>query len=555
MQDVRHIIFYTLMVIIAFIAKYYFYHPNSLYYDVLGSLFLIFVIFTSAIISYILFSSVIISLSYLFPIVIIYDFFGFEILSFTYIASYLAGDIISFFFISLIRRRIEESFISQLSSINLKINYKQVLIDTIIFFFFILVNLLIIHSIFLFLGGLFSFLVLLFVNQIEFSPLIFLSWLSFPYLLSQLGTNDKRSGIYIGNTIGVLKRTIVNSSKINTNSTYKWVSSRSKFFLDLYNNKNFNLIILGTSGSGKSHLAKNIVSNSGVGFLVLDIHGEYNIDGAEIIDASKISINPLSLFGQSPRQRALEVAYMIRSLFNLGNLQTIDLYNLILEAYEDKGIFEDDESSWSNKPPNFRDVLLLIEKKKRLVNAIQEINRLESISPYISFLVSNTFMETSINIFDMLKKNIIINFSKVTVPEIKYVIIESLLYSIQSFMYLTGQSSLRKLIVIDEAPFILSKDSGEQLVERLFAEGRKFGFGFVIISQTAEYVKKLISNSSYVLVLSMVEPNDIEYISKLLGGQDMEIYKAIYNTLQKLDRGLIITRDILRNEIILVRSN
>ncbi|ARM75826.1 ATP-binding protein [Acidianus manzaensis] len=555
MQDIRHLAFSIVILLEGIVARFYFYHPSSLYYDVLDSLFLIFVVFADAIISYILFSSIVISLAYLLSIVVIFSIFNFNILSFTYVASYFAGDSISFFFISLIRRRVDESFVSQLSSIRLKINYINTIILAIIFVLSVFLDLLIIHNVFLAIGGIFSFLVLLFVSEVEYSPLLFLSWVSFPYLLSQIGASGSRSGIYIGNVVGVLRRSIINSSRITTNSVYKWVSSRSKFYLDMHNNKNFNMIILGTSGSGKSHLAKNIISNSKLGFLIFDIHGEYNIRDAEVIDASRISINPLSLFGQSPRQRALEVAYMIRSLFNLGNLQTIDLYNLILETYEDKGIYEDDEKTWINKPPNFRDVLVLVEKKKRIVNTTQEINRLESISPYISFLVSNTFMDTSIDIFDILNKNVIINFSKVTIPEIKYIIIETLLASIQSYMYLTGQSDLRKIVVIDEAPFILSKESGEQLVERLFAEGRKFGFGFMVISQTAEYVKKLIPNSSYVLVLSMVDPNEIEYLSKLLGGQDVEIYKAIYNTLQRLDRGLIMTRDILRNEIILVRSN
>jgi Predicted ATPase len=372
--------------------------------------------------------------------------------------------------------------------------------------------------------------------------------------MSQIGSNREEKGICIGEIIGILKRSSFSSSKISTNSNYKWVSYRSKFYINLERNKNFNIIIVGGSGSGKSHLAKNIIRKGNFHFLIFDIHGEYDVN-AKRIDVSKISINPLSLFGQSPRQRALEVAYMIKSIFNLGSLQTIDLSNIIVDTYGEKGIFEDDERTWNLPPPNFRDVLMLLEKKKKLVTTSQELNKIQSLEPYIYFLATNTFMDNSINLYDLISDDYVLDFSKVTIPEIKYVIIETILRSILAYMYISGLSNFRKMIVIDEAPFILSKESGEQLMERLFAESRKFGFGFILISQSVEYVRKLIPNTSYVFALNIVDPTEIDFISRLIGGQDPDIFKAIYNSLPKLERGLIITRDILRDEIILVRSN
>ncbi|NON62476.1 ATP-binding protein, partial [Acidianus sp. DSM 29099] len=161
----------------------------------------------------------------------------------------------------------------------------------------------------------------------------------------------------------------------------------------------------------------------------------------------------------------------------------------------------------------------------------------------------------SINISEIINNPVIIDFSKIPTLEIRYILIDTILRSILSYMYVSGQSKLRKMIVIDEAHFVLSKESGLQLMEKLFAEGRKFGFGFILISQTSEYVKKLIPNSAYIFVLNMIEPGELEYISKLLGGSDMDIYKAIYNSLLRLPKGLIITRDILQDEIVLVRSS
>ncbi|MCG2909902.1 MAG: ATP-binding protein, partial [Stygiolobus sp.] len=134
------------------------------------------------------------------------------------------------------------------------------------------------------------------------------------------------------------------------------------------------------------------------------------------------------------------------------------------------------------------------------------------------------------------------------------IIIETILRSIQSFMYRVQKSdSLRKLIIIDEAPFILSKDSGKELLERLFAEGRKFGFGFVLISQSIEYVKDLIPNSGLFFSFNVVEPRELDYISKFFGGSDQNVYKAIYETLPQLLRGYCLTRDLLGRHIYLVQ--
>ena len=119
-------------------------------------------------------------------------------------------------------------------------------------------------------------------------------------------------------------------------------------------------------------------------------------------------------------------------------------------------------------------------------------------------------------------------------------------------MYISGISNLKKIIIIDEAPFILSKESGKQILERLFAEGRKFGFGFIIISQTSEYIKELLANTSYFFIFNLVEPKELDYASKLLGGSDTQLYAAIYETLQKLPRGYCVTRDLLRGEIYLL---
>jgi len=56
----------------------------------------------------------------------------------------------------------------------------------------------------------------------------------------------------------------------------------------------------------------------------------------------------------------------------------------------------------------------------------------------------------------------------------------------RNYLYRRGISRLWKFLVIDEAPFILGKETGLEIVERLFAEVRKFGVGMILISQITE---------------------------------------------------------------------
>lgn len=553
MQEIRHGIFLTIVILGLILPRLILAgYPLESVYTSFG----IFVsLFVDAILSYILFGSIIVSLVYFLTVLSLIDILNYTNLVNIYILfPYSMGLATALFFGLIIRRKYDDEFLSSLKKISITFNFYTILVSLVFLILAIIIYLYIYYSQLLLIGSVIAFLLLLISGKKEDSPLILSSWIFLPYLMSQIGSNREEKGICIGEIIAILKRASFSSSKISTNSNYKWVSYKSKFYINMEKNKNFNIIIVGGSGSGKSHLAKNIIRKGKFHFLIFDIHGEYDVN-AKRIDVSKISINPLSLFGQSPRQRALEVAYMIKSIFNLGSLQTIDLSNIIIDAYGEKGIFEDDERTWNLPPPNFRDVLMLLEKKKKLVTTAQELNKIQSLEPYIYFLATNTFMDNSINLYDLIIDDYVLDFSKVTIPEIKYVIIETILRSILAFMYISGQSNFRKMIVIDEAPFILSKESGEQIMERLFAESRKFGFGFILISQSVEYVRKLIPNTSYVFALNIVDPTEIDFISRLIGGQDPDIFKAIYNSLPKLERGLIITRDILRDEIILVRSN
>jgi hypothetical protein len=91
------------------------------------------------------------------------------------------------------------------------------------------------------------------------------------------------------------------------------------------------------------------------------------------------------------------------------------------------------------------------------------------------------------------------------------------------------------------------------LIERLLAEGRKFGFGFLLISQSVDYLKDVIPNAGLFYAFNIVEPGELEYISKFFGGSDLDMYYTLYETFPKLPRGVFVTRDLLGRFIYLVQ--
>ncbi|MCH1771840.1 MULTISPECIES: ATP-binding protein [Metallosphaera] len=394
--------------------------------------------------------------------------------------------------------------------------------------------------------------ILSFIGRIELSPLSSLSWISLPYLL-MVEPKETSTGICIGNEEKVLVRSLT-PGLFQAGYRYKWINVKKPFCVDFSKMKNYNMVIVGSSGYGKSTLAKLILSKTNVDYIVFDLHGEYEDVPGRRMDMSLNGVNPLSLFGRSPKQRSIEIALMLKSIFNLGSIQTMDLSNLFVEAYQERGIYDEDERTWSLDPPTIRDVLLLLERKKRASFNSQDLNRWGSIDPYLRFLDSNIFYGSE-DLGKLLEGKVILDFSRITTTNIKYILMETVLTSILGSMYLEKSASLRRLVVIDEAPFLLGRESGEALAERLFAEGRKFGYGFILISQYSDKLEKMINNASMTMIMGMNDPDELNYIARLIGGESQEARRVIYETLSVLERGKVITRDITANDIVVVRLN
>ena len=559
----KHAIMTSLIVLEFILIKYAI--PNLIIipyyiYPAVESAELLVIFFLDGILVEFIFTSLVMVILYYPLILFTYSLFQQQSLSFFFLLDLLTFS--STYFISalfigfigwFIRRNISDTWFEQLSLFGYKFKPKIALIGftlvIALYFFLFYGNLPLIA------GSMLNVIGISLFGDYYDLPLVLLSWFATPYSLTPRGEISKQ-GICLGNIVGILsKSSIIDSSVIRVNSSrkYKWSGIKANYCIDFSKTKNYNIIVVGTSGSGKSNFAKLLASKLSVNFLVFDLHGEYYLNEVKRVDVSQISVNPLSLFNRNPKERALEIAYMLKSLFNLGNIQAIELTNLIVEAYAEKGLDPDDPSTWSQNPPTFRDVLLLLERHKKNALSAQEINKYQSLEPYLQYLSSTVFQSNSINFEELLNSSYILDFSSVPTNEVKYIIMETILKSIQSLMYSRKSSKIENLVIIDEAPFLLSKESGKQLIERLLAEGRKFGFGFLLISQSVDYLKDVIPNAGLFYAFNIVEPGELEYISKFFGGSDLDMYYTLYETFPKLPRGVFVTRDLLGRFIYLVQ--
>ncbi len=329
---------------------------------------------------------------------------------------------------------------------------------------------------------------------------------------------------------------------------WEWLNSRERFIFAPGKGLNPHICIIGTSGSGKSNACKVILkaaANSGSRFAILDPHGEYasfsGSTGASIYDASRSGINIFELDGMSEKEKASELVAMLKRTFRLGEVQGYTLYKCLMYTYR---ICRERKLS-----PSLKGLLFTMNVFSKNADP-REKRILESLEKRLSLLDTERF-PNSCSIEKILSENSVIVLQNLHTPEAQSVYIEGFLRKIYSTMLsMRKEDSPGFYVVIDEA----AKIKGSDILGRIAAEGRKYGFGIIALSQTVkEMDKRLRANSAMLVSFYQREPEELNYIASFIaGGTEGSRFAEVKKALRSLQRGSALVTDSSRREPIIL---
>jgi hypothetical protein len=262
--------------------------------------------------------------------------------------------------------------------------------------------------------------------------------------------------------------------------------------IDPFTLSNPNILVLGTSGGGKSYCIKLLLMREfmeNIDINIIDPQAEYTdlvrvFKGKTIRIApdSDTIINPFDLMDQSLDEKKLSLLAFFRVL--LGELtegQRAILDDAIDRTYEDVGITKDPRT-WVKRPPTLGDlyehVMPLTRSEKEIIYkpAMAIVNRLKS---YVSGPLRFLNQQTKINLDNRMISFDIRDIPDVGKPTIMFLILEYVYNSMK-------RSKKRKMLVIDEAWTVLSAGEEAEYVFRLVKTCRKFNLSLVMITQDVE---------------------------------------------------------------------
>lgn len=325
---------------------------------------------------------------------------------------------------------------------------------------------------------------------------------------------------------------------------------------DSIQNNHTNTGIIGTMGTGKTQFTKSLIyqlnkntyqniDGKKIGLLIFDYKGDYidkefvEATNAKVYDTYHLPFNPLELVQGNkdknllPLHTANALKHTMTTAFGLGTVQENQLKELIMSAYEKRGIKKNDPSTWINKPPTIAEVCREFfdsedVKQNKLFACLDKLYDFEIFDPYV---------ENSRSLYDMIDGVTVINLSD-SDADIQNLVVGIILDIFYSQMKVLGESKidgkyrqLSKMILVDEADNFLCENF--QSLKKILKEGRMFGVGTILSTQ----------------LLSHFSTGDNEYANYILTWivhkvSDLSIkdIKYIYNTTNKEQEDELFTK-------------
>ena len=316
--------------------------------------------------------------------------------------------------------------------------------------------------------------------------------------------------------------------------------NESLVIFDRFSLENANMLILATSGAGKSFAVKLEILRSlmfDCQIIILDPENEYEMVtksvGGNYLSFSTSSshkINPFQI-ARPKESTEDEIGYKYLFLMSLlkimiGEMNPIEeatLNRALVLTYRQKGITED-PATHVLEPPRMEDLYRAL------------IGMEEAVSKTLSARLERYVMGGVKGIFDQ-QSNIDINAPvtvftlRDTADEIRPIV----MFMILDFVWNQVRKDLRKrLLVVDEAWYLMRYEDSAKILQGFVKRARKYYFGVSIISQNVDdflsspYGKAIITNSALKLLLkqSSAAINQIAEVFYLSQGEKQLLLSA-----------------------------
>ncbi len=275
--------------------------------------------------------------------------------------------------------------------------------------------------------------------------------------------------------------------------------------LDLFRQPNPHVLVLGSSGSGKSFLVKKLflcMALQDIDIFIVDPQGEYSKVvremGGNVIKLGQDSSSSLNLFDLAldtydNRKSSIKAFFNIllgqkNDAFDAASSGIID--KTIDNAYRKKGIYPDEPKTYFRQPPTFTDLYEALNQFTKDVGQTTQQWRqttaetlLTNMTPLVSGDMRYLNQQTSV---DLSGKNIIC-FDTSSTTAYKKEQRALALFIVFDFIYtwVRRQSSTRKkMIIVDEAWSVF--ENNQDYLGPIARCGRKDNISLVMIDQNVE---------------------------------------------------------------------
>lgn len=320
--------------------------------------------------------------------------------------------------------------------------------------------------------------------------------------------------------------------------------------------------IIGTMGTGKTQFTKSLITqlyrnadqnvgNEPLGILIFDYKGDYIKDefikavDAKIYAPYHLPYNPLALDATEkskpmlPLHTANDLKETIAKAFNLGNVQKQKLRDVIVQAYEARGIYKAKKETWTLPAPTLGDVCNIYMSDE---NVAQD-SLFAAISNLQDFEVFEPDSSKTKSLYSLIEGVTVINLSGYD-ESIQNLIVAITLDAFYTQMQTHGHSKiqgsnrqLKKMILVDEADNFLSKNFNS--IKKILKEGREFGVGTILSTQFLNHFATGENEySNYILTWVIHRVNEIKMkeVESLFSLDNKNQKENLIKTIKGLDK-------------------